>query len=94
MQMALLAPVHFVPMQLSQYRQHDSNRSASSLYESMDELHRMWWNDTDLTEAKPLRFATRLSSTSACPPVLLYARLSIPFVRTSTVLGVRCLLER
>ena len=48
MQMALLAPVHFLPVPLTRYRHHPTNRSLDHFYESMQGLHDQWWHDASL----------------------------------------------
>jgi glycosyltransferase involved in cell wall biosynthesis len=71
LQMALLAPVHFLPERLSYYRRADTSRSQEQFYESMDQLHSAWWNDgaLDPEQSRAIRraivFDRRVAATSA-----------------------------
>lgn len=44
LQMACLAPVHFVAEQLVYYRQHGGQRHLDEFYKSMHVLHLAWWD--------------------------------------------------
>jgi len=71
LQMALLAPVHFLPQRLSYYRRADTSRSQEQFYESMDQLHSAWWDDhtLDPTQLRAVRkaivFDRRVSATTS-----------------------------
>jgi glycosyltransferase involved in cell wall biosynthesis len=71
LQMALLAPVHFLPERLSYYRRADTSRSQEQFYESMDQLHSAWWNDRalDPEQSRAIRraivFDRRVAATTA-----------------------------
>jgi hypothetical protein len=56
LQMAMLAPVHFVPRQLVMYRRHDTNVTATNpVFPSLWQLEVKWWNAVDLTVAQRAR---------------------------------------
>ena len=65
-QLALQAPVHFVPERLVRYRRHDSNFSNSDFAHGIEQLDRKWWHHRHLDHARAqsvrdaLRFARRV----------------------------------
>ena len=71
LQMALLAPVHFVPQRLTYYRRADWSRSMDGFYEGMEQLHSAWWDDATLDPVqrqavrKAIVFDRRVAATNA-----------------------------
>jgi len=65
-QLALHAPVHFVPERLVRYRRHDTNFSNSDFARGIEQLDRKWWNHRLLGRTRrrsvraALRFARRV----------------------------------
>lgn len=65
-QLALQAPVHFVPERLVRYRRHEANFSNSDFAPGIEQLHRKWWNHRRLDRIRrqsvrsALRFARRV----------------------------------
>lgn len=43
LQMALVAPVHFVPKLLVRYRKHSTNLTRADVFADLKQLHRLWW---------------------------------------------------
>jgi glycosyltransferase involved in cell wall biosynthesis len=53
-QVALRAPVHFVPLRLVQYRRHDTNFSNQDFRSGIAQLRRKWWMKERLEPAQQL----------------------------------------
>jgi glycosyltransferase involved in cell wall biosynthesis len=95
LQMALLAPVHFLPQRLSYYRRTDTSRSQEQFYESMDQLHSAWWDDETLDPAqrqavrRAIVFDRRVAATTTGQEAL--RRLRAKEIGEGAELGARAL---
>jgi glycosyltransferase involved in cell wall biosynthesis len=79
LQMALQQEVHFLPVRLTRYRRHATNRSSLKFYESMDDLHRRWWFDRSLSDVdrRRVRSAIAFDRRIAARTALELARQSV-----------------
>ncbi len=95
LQMALLAPVHFVRARLSYYRRAETSRSQEQFYESMEQLHSAWWDDDTLRPVqrravrKAIVFDRRVAATHAGQEAV--RQLRHRHVRDAVELGARAL---
>lgn len=56
LQVAIRAPVHYIPVQLMRYRRHGNNMSSNPrMFQELRGLIADWWNDTRLTPAQRRR---------------------------------------
>ena len=51
-QMALLAPVHFLPLRLVRYRRHDANFSNQDFCSGIAQFRRKWWSNRHLNDSQ------------------------------------------
>lgn len=94
LQMAMLAPVHFVARHLVLYRRHDTNVTAqTSVFPSLRDVHAKWWNGAHLTSEqraharRALLFDRRVASLDQLGSAVSLLRAGA--VRQSTRQGLR-----